>query len=343
MTSSRYEQAGVSIDAQDKAIGGIRAHVQSTETDRVLSDLGSFGGLFDISFPEMSRPVLVSSADGVGTKLEVAFMAGVHDTVGQCLVNHCINDILVQGAHPLFFMDYIATGKLEPHVVEDVVAGMAVACRQSGLAILGGEMAEMPGFYNPGQYDVAGFIVGVVDKPELLDAGRVREGMKLIGIPSSGLHTNGYSLARKIVFEEQGLSLDDSVPGTQTSVRDALLAVHKPYYKTLVDLLAVDRIAAMAHITGGGFSDNLPRVLPDHLDARIDTESYPVPPLFRYLTEVGNVSREERYRVFNMGIGMILVVDPIHVDEVLAHVREKEGEAWLMGEITEGNKSVVLR
>ena len=342
MSTSRYEQAGVSIDAQDQAINGIKGHVASTETNRVLSNLGSFGGLFDIKFPAMEHPVLVSSADGVGTKLKIAFMSDRNNTVGQCLVNHCINDILVQGAAPLFFMDYIATGKLKPNVVEQVIAGMAVACRTSGLAILGGEMAEMPGFYNAGEYDVAGFIVGVVDKPKLLGADRVRKGQKLIGLPSSGLHTNGYSLARQIIFEEQKLGLNDVIPGVGATVADALLAVHKPYFKTVEALLADDKIAAMAHITGGGFLDNMPRVLPAHLDAAIRADATPVPPLFQYLVDTGKVDREEAYRVFNMGVGLIMAVDDAHVDAVLDHTRGIEGDAWVMGEIVDGSGVVQM-
>ena len=343
MKPSRYEEAGVSIDAQDRAIAQIKSHVNSTQTDRVLSDIGSFGGLLDIRFPEMQYPVLVSSADGVGTKLKIAFDADRHDTVGQCLVNHCIDDILVQGARPLFFMDYVATGKLRPDVVADVVAGMAVACRESGLAILGGEMAEMPGFYNAGEYDVAGFIVGVVDKAKLLGADRVRKGQKLIGLASTGLHTNGYSLARKIIFEECGLKLDDLVPGTEARVDDALLAVHRSYFKALEPHLEADRIQAMAHITGGGFLDNLPRVLPADLDASIDTGAYEVPPLFRFLVERGGVEREEAYRVFNMGIGMILVVEEAQQEALMADLEQAGMAPCALGEIVAGEGKVQLR
>lgn len=342
MTQSRYEQAGVSIDAQDRAIENIKSAVASTRTPRVLSDLGSFGGLFDARFSEMDAPVLVASADGVGTKLKIAFDANRHDTVGQCLVNHCINDILVQGAKPLFFMDYIATGKLHPDVVADVVRGMAAACKQSQLAILGGEMAEMPGFYKAGEYDVAGFIVGVVDRAKLLDGTRVKNGDVLIGLPSSGLHTNGYSLARKIIFEEQNLGLEDTIPGTDTSVKDALLAVHKPYYHVVADLLASDQIAAMSHITGGGFLDNLPRILPKDCDAAIDTKSYDVPALFRFLVEKGEVSFEEAHRVFNMGIGMILVVEQAHQADVMAHLKAQGEAPVVMGEIVAGTGVVKL-
>ncbi len=343
MKPSRYEQAGVSIDAQDRAIDNIKRHVQSTETDRVLSGIGSFGGLFDISFPEMKRPILVSSTDGVGTKLRLAFDADRHDTVGQCLVNHCINDILVQGAKPLFFMDYLATGKLKPHVVERILAGMAKACRENRLAILGGEMAEMPGFYGPGEYDVAGFIAGVVDGERLLGADRVRAGQKLIGLPSSGLHTNGYSLARKIIFEEQGFKLKDRLPGMEVSVADALLAVHRSYFPLLEGLLAENRIQAMAHITGGGFLDNLPRVLPVDLAAEIQLGSWPVPPLFRFLAEQGGVDREEAYRVFNMGIGMILLVEPAHEAEVMAHLKGSGETPFPLGRILPGSHEVLLR
>jgi phosphoribosylformylglycinamidine cyclo-ligase len=343
MSQSRYEQAGVSIDAQDRAIDNIKTAVASTRTPRVLSDLGSFGGLLDARFEDMEAPVLVASADGVGTKLKIAFDANRHDTVGQCLVNHSINDILVQGARPLFFMDYIATGKLHPDVVADVVKGMAVACKQSGLAILGGEMAEMPGFYQAGEYDVAGFIVGVVDRTKLLDGSRVKVGDKLIGLPSTGLHTNGYSLARKIVFEEQGLTLSDKIPGTNQTVEDALLAIHKPYYKVLADLLADDAIAAMSHITGGGFLDNIPRILPKDCNAAIDTQSYEVPGLFKFLVEKGEVSFEEAYRVFNMGIGMILIVEADRADSVTEHLKAQGEEPVALGEVVAGEGVVTLQ
>ncbi len=342
MKPSRYEEAGVSIDAQDKAIEGIKDHVKSTETSRVLSSIGGFGGLFDIRFPQMEQPVLVSSADGIGTKLKIAFDADKHDTVGQCLVNHCINDILVQGARPLFFMDYIATGKLEPHVAIEVVKGMAVACRNEGVAILGGEMAEMPGFYSPGEYDVGGFIVGVVDRPKLLGPNRVKPGQKLIGLPSTGLHTNGYSLARKVIFEEKGYALTDKLPGMDVNVADALLAIHLAYFKTLEPLLDQDQIAAMSHITGGGFLDNMPRILADDCDAVINTKAYEVPPLFTFLKEAGGVEDEEAYRVFNMGIGMILVVEEAHEEAVLAHVSKVLPGSCKLGHIVGGSGKVVL-
>lgn len=342
MKPSRYEEAGVSIDAQDDAIHRIKAHVKQTETPRTLSTIGSFGGLFDISFPEMQHPVLVASADGVGTKLKIAFDADRHDTVGQCLVNHCINDILVQGAAPLFFMDYIATGKLKPHVVEKVIQGMSVACREGGLSLLGGEMAEMPGFYNAGEYDVAGFIVGVVDRPKLLGPQRVKVGQKLLGLASSGLHTNGYSLARKIVFEEQGLKLEDTFPGTDRSVADVMLAIHRPYHAVVKELLAEDRIAAMAHITGGGFLDNIPRVLPEGVDVVVRKSAWELPPLFRFFLERGGVEEREAYRVFNMGVGLVLMVEPEHEQAVAAQLRAKGEDVYFLGETVAGERKVQL-
>jgi len=342
MKPSRYEEAGVSIDAQEAAIQSIKSHVKKTETPRVLSELGSFGGLFDISFPEMNHPVLVSSADGVGTKLKVAFDADIHDTVGQCLVNHCINDILVQGARPLFFMDYIATGKLEPHVVEQVIKGMTVACCESGLALLGGEMAEMPGFYNSNEYDVAGFIIGVVDRDKVLGPKRVVAGQKLLGLASSGLHTNGYSLARKIIFEEKGLTHSDKIPGMDVTVGEALLAIHRPYFKIVEGLLAEDKIAAMAHITGGGFLDNIPRVLPEGLDARVDRKSWEIPPLFRYFVEEGNVEEQEAFRVFNMGVGLVLMVNPEDEEYVAAALRAQGEAVFHLGETLPGDRKVIL-
>ncbi|MCB9396877.1 MAG: phosphoribosylformylglycinamidine cyclo-ligase [Acidobacteria bacterium] len=342
MSNSRYEQAGVSIKAQDEAIHRLKGHVARTENKRVISSVGSFGGLFDISFPNLSQPVLVSSTDGVGTKIKIAIDAGIHDTIGQCLVNHCIDDILVQGARPLFFMDYISTGKLAPAVVEQVLKGMADACCASECAILGGELAEMPGFYKTGDYDVAGFIVGVVDRPKILGAHRVKVGQKLIGLKSSGLHTNGYSLARKIIFEEQGLGLQDEIPGTGKTAAQALLAVHRNYHPLLWPLLEANQIAAMAHITGGGFLDNIPRVLPPDCCASIDLKAVPKDPLFAYLVEKGGMDANEPYQVFNMGIGMILMVDHDQVQAVQKAL-EKVGEpSWVIGDIVSGNGKVNL-
>ena len=342
MKPSRYQQAGVSIDAQDQAIDQIKNQVRDTETPRVLSGIGGFGGLFDISFPELTHPVLVSSADGVGTKLKIAFDTGRFDTVGQCLVNHCIDDILVQGAKPLFFMDYIATGRLEPGVVAEVVGGMALAAKENGTAVLGGEMAEMPGFYSDGEFDIAGFIVGVVDRPKILGAERVTAGQSLIGLASTGLHTNGYSLARKIVFEEQGLGPHDPIPGCGGSAVDLLLAVHRSYYPVLWPLLEANQIRAMAHITGGGFLDNIPRVLPPGVGAVIRKDSYPLPPLFAFLLDKGGMDETEPYRVFNMGVGMVLMVDREQENRVLTHLRNEGQAAWVIGETKPGKQEVEL-
>ena len=341
MSSSRYEEAGVSIDAQDRAIDGIKESVSRTATERVLAGIGSFGGLFDGRFNDLEHPVLVASTDGIGTKLKIAFDSGRHDTVGQCLVNHCINDILVQGARPLFFMDYIATGKLKPEVVTGIVKGMAEACLASQCAILGGEMAEMPGFYSAGEYDVAGFIVGVVDKAKVLGAHHVRVGQRLLGLGASGLHTNGYSLARKIIFEEQGLGLNDRVPGMNEKVVDALLAVHRSYYPILKPLLEKDLIQAMSHITGGGFLDNIPRVLPPDTDAIIGRDSYPVPPLFQYLKSAGKLD-DEAYQVFNMGIGMVLMVNPDDLESTKQLLSEMGEAVWDLGHIEDGSGKVRL-
>jgi len=341
MSSSRYEEAGVSIDAQDKAIDGIKESVSRTATNRVLAGIGSFGGLFDGRFSELEHPVLVASTDGIGTKLKIAFDSGRHDTVGQCLVNHCIDDILVQGARPLFFMDYIATGKLKPEVVTDIVKGMAVACSANDCAILGGEMAEMPGFYNAGEYDVAGFIVGVVDKHKVLGAHNVKAGQRLLGLSASGLHTNGYSLARKIIFEEQNLGLNDKIPGMQERVVDVLLAVHRSYYPILQPLLERNLVQAMSHITGGGFLDNIPRVLPKDVDAVIRRDAYPIPPLFQFLKSAGALD-DEAYQVFNMGIGMVLMVDPEDEAQAKEALQAAGEQVWDLGQIEVGSGRVRL-
>src|SRR6187401_2568041 len=264
-----YRQAGVDIDAGNETVRRIRSLARATFTPGVLSDIGSFGGLFRLDRNRYEDPVLVSSADGVGTKLKVAFMTGRHDTIGADLVNHCVNDILVQGAEPLFFLDYLGIGRLAPDVAEQIVSGMARACRENGCALLGGETAEMPGFYADGEYDVAGFIVGVVDRARVIDGRTIRAGDRLIGIPSSGLHTNGYSLARRIAFELAGLAVDDVVPELGGTIGEALLVPHRSYLRLIEPLLDTGRIKGMAHITGGGITDNLPRVLPEGLEAVI--------------------------------------------------------------------------
>ena len=338
-----YAAAGVDINRQDDALARIKPLVKATRTPGVRSDIGLFGGLFSARFPE-AAPILVSSMDGVGTKMKVARLAGQWDTVGADLVNHCINDILVQGARPLFFLDYVAAQRLEPAVIEQIVKGMAGACQASGTALLGGEMAEMPGVYAEGEVDVAGTIVGVVDEADLLprlDA--MAAGDALIGLPSSGLHTNGYSLARKVCFEMAGLGVADPLPGTGQTVGAALLAVHKSYLAAVLPLVKAGRLVAMAHITGGGLTDNLPRVLPGHLDAAIATGSWEIPPLFRFLMDRAGLPLEDARRSFNLGVGMVLVVPAAQVEAALAELTAAGEAPWVLGELVAGRGVVSYR
>jgi phosphoribosylformylglycinamidine cyclo-ligase len=335
-----YRDAGVDIDRQDEALRRIKTLVASTKTAGVASDLGSFGGLFQPDFAAHGSPVLVASCDGIGTKLRVAFETGVHDTVGRDLVNHCVNDILVQGAFPLFFMDYVATGRLEPAVLASVVEGIARGCRETGCALLGGETAEMPGFYAAGEYDVAGFVLGVVDRARLIDGSRIAPGDRLIGLPSAGLHTNGYSLARKIVFDVEGLRPDDRLDELGATVGETLLAEHRCYLGALRAPVERGLVRGLAHITGGGIVDNLPRVLPEGSAARIERGAWPVPPVFTYLARAGRVEAEEMDRTFNMGIGMVVVVGPEEV-RALESELDRAGEAhYRMGEIVTGGREV---
>jgi phosphoribosylformylglycinamidine cyclo-ligase len=324
-----YRQSGVDIDAGNEVVRRIKSLARGTYTSGVLSGIGSFGGLFALD-RSILEPVLVASADGVGTKLKVAIMAGVHDTIGVDLVNHCVNDILVQGARPLFFLDYLATGRLSPDVAEQIVRGMADACRANGCALLGGETAEMPGFYADGEYDVAGFIVGVVSKPDVIDGRGIQAGDVLIALPSSGLHTNGYSLARKIAFDLLGLDVGSHVPELGETVGDALLRPHRSYLNDIQPLLDGKWIKGMAHITGGGVPENLPRILPDGRSFQLDRASWRVPPVFRWLQEAGRIEDAEMFRAFNMGIGLILVSSPSDAPHLLAAL----SGAWVAGRIT---------
>ncbi len=336
-----YRDSGVDIDRQNEALRRIKKLVRSTKTPGVLSDLGSFGGLFRPDLSGRESPVLVASCDGIGTKLRVAFDTGVHDSVGRDLVNHCVNDILVQGAKPLFFMDYVATGRLDPHVLASVVEGIARGCRETRCALLGGETAEMPGFYADGEYDVAGFVLGLVDGKRLIDGSRIRAGDTLIGLPSAGLHTNGFSLARKIVFELAGLRPDDFVEELGSSAGQSLLAEHRCYLPALAAPVERGWIRGMAHITGGGMVDNLPRVLPAGTAARVERGSWPVPPIFTFLQRTGGVEEPEMDRTFNMGIGMVLVVDPHQTDTIEAHLRECGEAHFRIGEVVAGEPAVV--
>jgi phosphoribosylformylglycinamidine cyclo-ligase len=337
-----YKASGVDIDAGTETVRRIRGLARSTFTSGVLSDIGSFGGLFRLETGRFREPVLVSSADGVGTKLKVAFLAHRHNTVGIDLVNHCVNDILVQGAEPLFFLDYLATGHLAPTVAEAVVSGMARACRDNDCALLGGETAEMPGFYADGEYDIAGFIVGVVDRERLINGRTIAVGDVLVGVPSSGLHTNGYSLARRIVFERLGLSIDSYVTELKQTVGDALLEPHRSYLPIVQPLLAARRIKGMAHITGGGITDNLPRVLPHGTAAVVDVSAWPVPPIFRWLQGAGAVAPAEMMRTFNMGIGLIIVTARDQAEALLGELAARGGrDARVIGEIVPGEPPAV--
>ncbi len=334
-----YRESGVDIDAQDRALERVRELVRATYTDGVLSDQGAFGGMFVVP-KGLKEPVLTASADGVGTKLKVAFATGRHDTVGRDLVHHCINDILVQGARPLFFLDYLATGRLEPEVAAQVIGGVAGACADHGVALLGGETAEMPGLYADGEYDLAGFIVGVVERRRILDGSRVAAGDVLVGLPSSGLHTNGYSLARKVLFEQLGLRVDDRVDRLGRAVGDELLEVHRCYLEPVWPLLDKDRIHAMAHITGGGLTDNLPRVLPEGLRARVKVGAWDVPPVFRLLAEEGRIPEDDLWRTFNLGVGAVLVVPPKQLSKVFKVLRKSGCPGFPMGNVIEGERGV---
>jgi phosphoribosylformylglycinamidine cyclo-ligase len=335
----RYGSAGVDIDASNAAKNRIRKLVESTFTKGVVGGFGGFGGMFRIP-PNLEKPVLVSSADGVGTKIKVAIETGRHDTIGRDLVNHCVNDILVQGALPAFFLDYIAFGKLDPTVIEAVVAGVATGCRENGCALIGGETAEMPGLYTPPDYDLAGFIVGYVEEDRILGPHRVRPDDVLIGLPSSGLHTNGYSLARMIVTDRLKLRLTDPFPGGGGSVADVFLAEHRSYLPALQP--ALDRVHAMAHITGGGLLENLDRALPKTLDAVMDVSSWKTPNVFRVLMEAGSVEPAEMYRTFNMGVGMVVICAPSDLKAVLSAASAAGVAGWKIGSLKLGSGAVIL-
>ena len=331
-----YRDAGVDLDAAERAKARLKDLVASTRDENTLSDLGSFGGLYLVP-PGARAPVLVASADGVGTKLKVAFLSGRHGTVGRDLVNHCVNDILVQGARPLFFLDYLAVGAMDEDVVTEVVAGVAHGCRENGCVLLGGETAQMQDFYASGEYDLAGFVVGVVERERVLDGTAVGVGDVLIGIASSGLHTNGYTLARRIVFDQLGLGPDDAFPTTGRSVTDELLEAHRSYLRPLLPLVEGGRVHGLAHITGGGVPGNLPRVLGPGLGAVVQRKSWELPPVFGVLQKAGSLTLEEMDRVFNMGVGMIAIVPPAHADDVVASLRSAGETAWVMGEIEAGH------
>jgi phosphoribosylformylglycinamidine cyclo-ligase len=337
-----YRDAGVDIDAATRATEKIKELARLTFNDRTLSEIGSFGGMFDASFPELRQPVLVASADGVGTKLKIAFLAGIHNTIGRDLVNHCVNDILVQGARPLFFLDYVATGKLSVEVVAEVIEGIVGGCRENGCVLLGGETAEMPGFYSAGEYDVAGFIVGVVDRARVIDGKQIVPGDVLLALPSVGLHTNGYSLARKLFFEVAGYQVNSYVDGLGSTISEALLQPHPSYLRPLAELIDKGLIKGLAHITGGGLSDNIPRILPSGTAVRIEKGSWPVLPIFELLQRIGSVSEAEMFRTFNMGVGMVIVCAAGAVSAIKAHLSAQDQKCFEIGEVISGNRVVTF-
>lgn len=338
-----YKDAGVDIDAGNRSVELIKNSVRATYRPEVLGDLGGFGGLFALNSGKYKEPVLVSGTDGVGTKLKLAFMLDKHDTIGQDAVAMCVNDILVQGAEPLFFLDYLAVGKLLPEQVADVVTGVANACKESGCALIGGETAEMNGFYPEGEYDIAGFAVGVVEKSKLITSAKVKEGDVILGLPSSGVHSNGYSLVRRIVFDHKGFKGDEYMDELGKTIGEELLTPTRLYPKACLPLIEQFDIHGMVHITGGGFYENIPRALPKDLAVEIDTSKWEMPTIFRLLQQWGNVDWPEMYRTFNMGIGMILIVSAEEVEAVKAHLQAADETVYEIGKVVKGGHDVTLQ
>ncbi len=336
-----YADSGVNIKEGYLAVEKMKQHVKSTFNDNVLTDIGSFGGLFRLPINGMAEPVLVSGTDGVGTKLKIAFMADKHDTVGQDLVAMCVNDVLCQGAQPLFFLDYLATGKLNATQAADIVKGVAAACRLSGCALIGGETAEMPGFYSAGEYDMAGFTVGLVDRPNIIDGQNIKAGDIAIGIASSGFHSNGYSLIRKLIFDVAKLSLDETYPSTNKTVKDVLLTPTALYVKPVLELLKQVTVKGAAHITGGGFIENIPRTLPQNLAVKIKRDAWQVPSIFRTLQSLGNLSNQDMFNTFNMGIGFVVIVAAEDVQQTLA-ILNSDMPAYQIGEVVVADQGVIL-
>jgi phosphoribosylformylglycinamidine cyclo-ligase len=331
--SLTYKDAGVNIDAADESLGRVKEAINRTFDNNVLKDIGSFGAMYKFDMGNMEEPILVSSVDGVGTKLKIAFMMNKHNTVGIDLVSHCVNDILVQGARPMFFLDYLAFGKMEPDIVEQVITGIANGCRYGMCSLIGGETAEMTDMYDHGEYDLAGTIVGVVDRKKIVDGTTVKEGDVIIGLHSSGLHTNGYSLARKICFEVAGLDIHDPMPGVGKSVGDALLEPHLSYARVMQVVTRIVNIKGMVHVTGGGITDNLPRTLPEGLGAEIDLSGWQVPPIFKFMQETGNVAESEMLRTFNCGMGFLVIVSPEEAEKTLDVFSQGVDEPATIGRI----------
>ena len=337
-----YKTAGVDIDAANQSVEMIKSWVEKTKRPEVLTEIGLFGGLFALSSSKYKEPVLVSGTDGVGTKLRIAHLMGIHDTVGIDLVAMCVNDILCHGAEPLFFLDYLAVGKLEPLVVESLVKGVSEGCLQAGCALIGGETAEMPGFYKAGEYDMAGFAVGVVERSKLINGSKIEEGDVVIGLPSSGIHSNGYSLARKVLLEKAAVRLDDFSPELGKTWGEELLTPTRIYVKTILPLLELFDIKGIAHITGGGLPENLQRVLPEGLQAVIESDSIEKLPIFEMIQEAGRIEKAEMFRTFNMGIGLAIVVSTRYYDEVLKYLKGKNENPIIIGKIQAGERGVVI-
>lgn len=337
-----YRDAGVDIDAGNLSVKLIKDSVKATYRPEVLGDLGGFGGLFAMS-TKYKEPVLVSGTDGVGTKLRLAFILDKHDTIGQDAVAMCVNDILVQGAEPLFFLDYLAVGKLEPEQVADVVKGVANACKESGCALIGGETAEMAGFYAEGEYDIAGFAVGAVEKSKIITSEKVKAGDVILGLPSSGVHSNGYSLVRKIVFDVKGFKGDEYIDELGKTIGEELLTPTRLYPKSCLPLIEKFDIHGMVHVTGGGYYENIPRALPDDMGAEIDATSWPVPPIFNLLKEWGNVDWHEMYRTFNMGIGMIIIASAEEAEKIKADLQTRNEAVYEIGKVTQGSHEVIVK
>lgn len=338
--SISYSDAGVSIDNANKTVAKIKDFAKNTFNARTLTEIGSFGGMFDAKFAEMSSPILVASADGVGTKLKIAFLANIHNTIGQDLVNHCVNDVLVQGARPLFFLDYFATGKLSPNIAASVVEGISIACRENNCVLLGGETAEMPGFYTDGEYDLAGFIVGVVDREKVVDGKNITAGDVVLALESNGLHTNGYSLARKLFFEVGGYKINSEVNGENLAA--ALLKPHRSYYKQLSVLIDRKKIKGLAHITGGGLLENIPRILPENVSVEIKRGTWNELPIFGVMQRLGNVESKEMFRAFNMGVGMIIICAESEKESIVSHIEEFGERCYSIGRVVAGSKEVLI-
>ncbi len=340
--NATYKAAGVDIEAGDEAVYRLKDYAKSTYTSSVLTDVGCFGAMFRLDTSGFTEPVLVSSIDGVGTKVKIAAMMERYETVGMDMVNHCVNDILVQGAKPLFFLDYFATGKLRPAVAADVVKGMSQACREAECALIGGEIAEMPGVYVEGEFDIAGCIVGVVDRPKVIDGSKVAQGDAVVGLASSGLHTNGYSLVRKVLFQDNDYRVDQYIPELGAVLGDVLLAPHRCYLKPVMEVLAQYEVHAMAHLTGGGFYNNIPRVLPSGCQVTVERRYWGVPPIFALIQEKGNIEPAEMHRTFNMGIGMVLIVAKERAIQIVDKLEASGERAFIIGKVHKGGREVTV-